>query len=202
MLVWPLMGREEREVRYTVPVNLGLDAKVRRRIETGGFSTVAEYVRGLMRADVEEAAQRRLEEKLLDALGEEHYAETAPEFIAKRRARGRNVRMGARRVIEESAEEKPERVLETLRSHKRELRKKGVVHAAVFGSTVRGEATPSSDVDILVDIDPKRTDFSVFDFVALAQYIQGIIPGADVVERKALKPRIRNRVLGEAVDAF
>ncbi len=66
---------------------------------------------------------------------------------------------------------------------------------------MRGEATPTSDVDILVDIDPKRS-LGVFEFVSIARFLQELIPRADVVERKALKPRIRRRVVEEAVDAF
>ncbi len=66
---------------------------------------------------------------------------------------------------------------------------------------MRGEATPTSDVDILVVLDPKRS-LGIFEFVSIARYLQELVPRADVVERKALKPRIRKQVLEEAVDAF
>ena len=47
-------------------------------------------------------------------------------------------------------------VLQTLRDHEYELKRMGASHAAVFGSVARGEAKPSSDIDVLVDLDPER----------------------------------------------
>jgi predicted nucleotidyltransferase len=47
-------------------------------------------------------------------------------------------------------------VLDALKTHEVELRGLGVQHAAVFGSLVRGEAHPGSDIDILIDLDPER----------------------------------------------
>ncbi len=44
--------------------------------------------------------------------------------------------------------------------------RKGVTRLAVFGSTVRNEARPDSDVDVLVDIDWRRK-FSLFDWAGL-----------------------------------
>ncbi len=73
--------------------------------------------------------------------------------------------------------------------------------AQLVRAAERGEATDTSDVDIVVEFDPKSS-LGVFEFVAIARYLQELIPRADVVERKALKPKIRERVLEEAVDAF
>ena len=42
-----------------------------------------------------------------------------------------------------------ELVLAALRTHERELKDAGVVRLSLFGSTVRGEASPDSDVDLL-----------------------------------------------------
>lgn len=54
-----------------------------------------------------------------------------------------------------------EDVLNVLRTHEADLRQQGIAHAAVFGSVARQEATPTSDVDILVDLDPQRIPESV-----------------------------------------
>ncbi len=78
------MAREEREVRYTVPVPHELDRRVKLRLETGGFSTIAEYVRGLLRADVERV-DRRLEALLLEGLDSGEGIEITPEFWERRR---------------------------------------------------------------------------------------------------------------------
>ena len=44
-------------------------------------------------------------------------------------------------------------VIATLRAHRAELERLGVIHAAVFGSVARGEAGPQSDIDIAIDMD-------------------------------------------------
>jgi predicted nucleotidyltransferase len=93
-------------------------------------------------------------------------------------------------------------VLQTLRDHENELRRLGASHAAVFGSVARGEAAPSSDIDVLVDLDPERP-MGVFQYARLKLYIDEILDGAvDVVNRRTLKPLLRESILHDAVDAF
>lgn len=92
--------------------------------------------------------------------------------------------------------------LRLLRDHEAELRRRGGRHAAVFGSVVRGEAHPGSDVDVLVDLDPDRP-MGVFQYAGLKLYISGLLGGAgDVVNRKTLKPFFRDPILREAINAF
>ena len=40
-----------------------------------------------------------------------------------------------------------------LKRHQAGLRQRGVKSLAVFGSLARGEATPNSDIDVLVEFD-------------------------------------------------
>jgi predicted nucleotidyltransferase len=88
-------------------------------------------------------------------------------------------------------------VLETLKAHEAELRKLGVRHAAVFGSVARGQARPESDIDVLVDLDPELP-ISVFQYARLKLYIGKLLGGAsDVVNRKKLKPLLRDNILRE-----
>ncbi len=91
--------------------------------------------------------------------------------------------------------------LRILRKYEPELRKHGVCHASVFGSVARGEANSGSDVDILVDLDPSRP-LGIFQYARLKLYIGELVAGADVVNRKNLKPMLRDAILHEAVDAF
>jgi hypothetical protein len=93
-------------------------------------------------------------------------------------------------------------VLEALRAHERELRQLGVSHAAVFGSVARGEAMNDSDVDVLVDLDAERP-MGIFEYARLKIYINEILDGTgDVVNRRTLKPMLRDSILRDAVDAF
>jgi hypothetical protein len=93
-------------------------------------------------------------------------------------------------------------VLETLRTHEGELRRFGVFHAAVFGSVARGEARADSDIDVLVELDQDRP-MGIFEYARLRLYINEILDGAgDVVNRRTLKPLVRDSILRGAVHAF
>ncbi len=93
-------------------------------------------------------------------------------------------------------------VLDTLRTHETELRRLGVSHAAVFGSVARGEARADSDIDVMVDLDRDRP-LGIFDYARLKLYIDEILNGAgDVVNRRTLKPLLRDSILRDAVHAF
>src|SRR5436305_935320 len=93
-------------------------------------------------------------------------------------------------------------VLQTLRTHEGELRRFGVSHAAVFGSVARGEARTGSDIDVLVELDRNRP-IGIFQYARLKLYINEILDGAgDVVNRRTLKPLLRDGILRDAVDAF
>jgi predicted nucleotidyltransferase len=93
-------------------------------------------------------------------------------------------------------------VLDTLRAHEGELRRLGVSHAAVFGSVARGEARADSDVDVLVELDQDRP-LGIFEYARLKIYINEILDGAgDVVNRRTIKPLLRDSILRDAVHAF
>ena len=86
-----------------------------------------------------------------------------------------------------------------LGAHGDELRAMGVLALQVFGSVARGEAGPDSDLDLLVEL---RADLDLFDFIDVKLFLEDTLGvRVDLVERQALKPRMRERVLAEAVDA-
>jgi predicted nucleotidyltransferase len=92
--------------------------------------------------------------------------------------------------------------LATLRRHERELRARGVAHAAVFGSVARGDAHFGSDLDIMIDVEPE-TPLTVYGYVGLKEYIAGLFDGpVDVVTRDALKPYVRPAATADAIYAF
>ncbi len=94
------------------------------------------------------------------------------------------------------------RFLQTLREHEAELRAMGVRHASIFGSVARGDARDDSDVDVLVDLDQERP-MGLFEYSRLKLRIAELIGNsADVVNRKTLKPLLRDNILHDAVDAF
>jgi predicted nucleotidyltransferase len=95
-----------------------------------------------------------------------------------------------------------DKTIAMLRSHEGDLRRFGVAHAAVFGSVARGEDQPGSDIDVLVELDRDRP-MGMFEYARLKIYIGEILSGAsDVVNRRTLKPLLRDSILRDAVDAF
>ena len=89
----------------------------------------------------------------------------------------------------------------TLRSRRSEIldvaRKHGARNVRVFGSVARGDAGPDSDVDILVELEPGR---GLLDHAALMLDLSDLLGcKVDVVTDRGIRPRIRDRVLREAV---
>jgi predicted nucleotidyltransferase len=95
-----------------------------------------------------------------------------------------------------------DQVITTLRLHEQELRGRGVMHAALFGSVARGDAKPSSDIDIMIEIEPDAP-VGVYEYMGIKEYIAGLFEGkVDVVDRDGLKPYIRPAATADAVYAF
>jgi uncharacterized protein len=96
----------------------------------------------------------------------------------------------------------PEQILATLRANEPELRQRGIRHAALFGSVARGEATASSDIDLLIDLDP-NAPIGVFEYVDMTDFIGSLFPiRVDIANRAKLKPYVRPNAEREALYAF
>jgi hypothetical protein len=92
--------------------------------------------------------------------------------------------------------------IETLRKSQGALRERGVLHAALFGSTARGDNRVGGDIDIMIEIDPEAR-MTVFDYVGLKEYIADLFDGpVDVVNRDALKSYVRPVATADAIYAF
>ncbi|MDY0267529.1 nucleotidyltransferase family protein [Trichloromonas sp.] len=75
---------------------------------------------------------------------------------------------------------------------------RGVVRVRLFGSLARGEGGPQSDVDLLVDLEEGRSALALGGLLMDLQERLG--RRVDVVTPAALHPRIRDKVLEQAVD--
>lgn len=92
-----------------------------------------------------------------------------------------------------------EEVLWHLRRHLHELERFGIARMSLFGSVVRNAARRESDVDLLVEFQPGRPG-GMLEFVELKHLLEGILQRpVDLVTPANLKPRIRDRILTEAV---
>lgn len=91
-----------------------------------------------------------------------------------------------------------EEITQLLQADREYLRKRfRVSQMQVFGSYARGEPTINSDVDILIHYDRPPTLWMLGE---LRDYLTEVLGmPVDIVTEKGLKPRIREKVLTEAV---
>jgi uncharacterized protein len=97
---------------------------------------------------------------------------------------------------------KRDEIIEKLKAREADLRAHGVLHAALFGSVARDEQNAKSDIDILVDLDPAIVA-TMFDYAGLKDTVASLFEGSvDVIDREALKARLRPRAAADAIYAF
>ena len=89
-----------------------------------------------------------------------------------------------------------------IEEHREEIKQLAAVRGArrvrVFGSRARGDARPDSDVDILVDLEQGRSALALGGLLMDLQDLLG--QRVDVVTAAALHPKIREKILRQAVD--
>jgi hypothetical protein len=91
-----------------------------------------------------------------------------------------------------------EDVLEALRRQGPELRRLGASRIGLFGSVARGEAITSSDLDFVVELQPKSFD----NYMGVKLFLEDLFGRrVDLVMTEAIKPRLRPRILAETVYA-
>jgi uncharacterized protein len=97
---------------------------------------------------------------------------------------------------------KREEIIEKLKAREADLRAHGVLHAPLFGSVARDEQNAKSDIDILVDLDAAIVA-TMFDYAGLKDTVASLFEGSvDVIDREALKARLRPRAAADAIYAF
>jgi predicted nucleotidyltransferase len=91
--------------------------------------------------------------------------------------------------------------LERLRFRRKEILGFATSHGArnvrVFGSTARGDTGSTSDVDLLVEMEPGR---SLLDLVGLWQDLEDLLgTQVDVLSDRGVSPHLRERINAEAI---
>ena len=71
-----------------------------------------------------------------------------------------------------------------------------VKEIGIFGSFAKGVPHPHSDIDILVEFEEGHKDF--FNYMKLKYYLENLLRRkVDLVMKKAIKPRLKDRILSE-----
>jgi predicted nucleotidyltransferase len=92
-----------------------------------------------------------------------------------------------------------EELLELLKKHESEIRAFGVERVGLFGSFVRNEPTPQSDVDILVEFVPGQKTFN--NFMELGFFLEELFGRkVDLLTPESLSPYIGPYILKETED--
>ena len=89
-------------------------------------------------------------------------------------------------------------ILAIIAEHRAELYGLGVRELALFGSYARGDADESSDIDVLVDFHQP----SFAGYMAVKERLESLLQRrVDLVSKAAIKPRLKETILREAIRA-
>jgi hypothetical protein len=93
-------------------------------------------------------------------------------------------------------------IIAKLREIEPAIKALGVTRLALFGSRVRGDARPDSDLDVLVDATSlgETPPFDLFKVQHLIEDTTGI--PTQVSMRDLLKPRVAERIADDLVEVF
>jgi uncharacterized protein len=82
------------------------------------------------------------------------------------------------------------------------IRAEGVTRLAIFGSRARGDASPNSDLDILIDVRPDATFGwkNLTEVIAICSDATGLV--AQVTTQSELTPRVAERIADDLVEVI
>ncbi len=96
---------------------------------------------------------------------------------------------------------KRDQAMSLLRCHEADLKRLGVEHLYMFGSTARGEANEDSDVDLFFD--HQKGKLGLFDLMDVKERAASILgQETEIMTRNSLHPRLKKRIEESAVLVF
>jgi predicted nucleotidyltransferase len=91
-----------------------------------------------------------------------------------------------------------DQILRVIAQNRDAIRRYGVRSLGLFGSHARGTATPESDLDFVVEFEAKSFDR----YMDLKEFLETLFGcPVDLVLADAVKPRLRDTILHEAMHA-
>jgi len=96
---------------------------------------------------------------------------------------------------------KRDEAISQLTQHQADLKRLGVEHLYMFGSTARGEAKEDSDVDLFFDYEKGR--LGLFELMDVKEYAASILGGkTDIMTRDSLHKTLRRQIEATAERVF
>lgn len=91
-----------------------------------------------------------------------------------------------------------EQIMERLRAMKPAFKELGLKRVRVFGSVIRGEAGPDSDLDLIVDL---NRPIGLIGFAGIKHSLEESLGiKVDLMTQNSLHPALKDRILSEARD--
>ena len=92
-----------------------------------------------------------------------------------------------------------ENIIATLKLYKTDFSKLGVQNIGLFGSYLRNEQSPMSDIDLLIDFDPDKENFD--NYMAVYDMVENIFKNekVEVVTRNGLSKYIGPQILKDVM---
>jgi len=87
-----------------------------------------------------------------------------------------------------------ESIMKKLEEHRDKLKRYGVKRIGLFGSFVRSEQTPGSDIDVLVEFERGEKTFD--NYMDLKFFLEELFAcKVDLVVKEAIKPALKESIL-------
>jgi hypothetical protein len=95
-----------------------------------------------------------------------------------------------------------EEIIETIRKNAAAIKAEGVTKLAIFGSRVRGDNRPDSDIDVLVEVEPDAS-FSLLNLIGVEHIIEDATGlQAQATMRRSIPPHFAGRIADDIVEVF
>jgi predicted nucleotidyltransferase len=93
-------------------------------------------------------------------------------------------------------------IIATIKENADAIKAEGVTKLAIFGSRVRGDNRPDSDIDVLVEVEPE-TSFSLLNLIGVQHIIEDATGlQAQATMRRSIPPRFAERIADDVVEVF
>lgn len=93
-------------------------------------------------------------------------------------------------------------IIATIKENADAIKAEGVTKLAIFGSRVRGDNRPDSDIDVLVEVEPE-TSFSLLNLIGVEHIIEDATGlQAQATMRRSIPPRFAERIADDVVEVF
>ncbi|WP_342723065.1 nucleotidyltransferase domain-containing protein [Bradyrhizobium sp. B097] len=95
-----------------------------------------------------------------------------------------------------------EEVVAAIRENADAIKAEGVSRLAIYGSRVRGDYRPDSDVDVLVEVEPDAS-FSLLNLIGVEHIIEDATGlQAQATMKRSLPPRLARQIADDVLEVF